>query len=956
MADPLSVIGSVVGVVAAGTELAIVLYKHFDTAKNAPRSMREVASNLSLLSTILENIRDVLERHKHVYKERLWKETQGILEKYEDVQKDVRELIKRQGGIRAKMKWVIVSTKMQELLLKMEGVKSAMNLVLGLINLAVVLKDPGKDLTKGTRFRKLVESVVRQNRQSIIQLQSREWSSLTEEEFEALKREREALKREKEALKRVKRSMRSINLDTDSSSSEREREAKIQHERKMTRKMEAEIPKRAMLAPEREIRREREHERGDRPEEKKPSTTQGDTASWLYGLVFGSEVTEEDNDGRKSLLEKTPARKEMDIRREQEVRTKKVENDRKFSRIPQAPQKRTMEVSGTISKLLKNWTSLDDADMESIAVTDSEPEMDNSGVTIVEENADLESEVHAVSLVSEATQDEVEDELRQRLIAKKRHEEEEAQSKGEAERRKREEEHQREMEYRRRLEREHKAEAEQKRIIAQAQLRREYELREKKEAEERAILVEKRKKAEAAAERSRIIREWEEEKREREIKEAHEESAVHERFVMERQKKAEEEAKRLRIIDEWEREKARREKVDKANLEKMLIEREIREAEKKLERDMLVQEIREEEAKARADAKLQPRRPPRRNRARRYESDDESSVSSGNVVYVEEDDDPQFTADQRILNAFFAQASHGRSATYLSIDGTKAIRCLSNGDYAQHELKRLYDASDDDQPKPSASDAPPSSTPILFHAHETQTTIQAVLSSTLANAGLHPMFEVRDTLPPPPSKARPADDPTPCLPWSKALTGSLLWNSTSVPGRSEFFEALCSHGWAPLYMRGTKSGQTWYLGPLPIHITFSRPNYVPSHKSPPSPDSLLLVPSALLEEEALCLSGMRYEVLETGFCMLDPGIDYEGILSLVASSFFHRESRLRRGAREGVGEGALGAFSEKVVEMARGVVTGVGRKEGRGGKVAKELGDGGDGGVGGEEGGVEKGA
>jgi hypothetical protein len=148
MGDPLSIIGSVVGIVAAGTELAIILYKHCDTAKNAPRSIREVASNLSLLSTILENIGEVLERHKDVYRERLWKETEGLLEKYKVVQNDVKDLIKRQRGFRARVKWVFVSEKMEELLVKIEGLKSAMNLVLGLINLAVVLKDPGKDVQK----------------------------------------------------------------------------------------------------------------------------------------------------------------------------------------------------------------------------------------------------------------------------------------------------------------------------------------------------------------------------------------------------------------------------------------------------------------------------------------------------------------------------------------------------------------------------------------------------------------------------------------------------------------------------------------------------------------------------------------------------------------------------------------------------------------------------------------
>ncbi|KAF2118626.1 hypothetical protein BDV96DRAFT_642815 [Lophiotrema nucula] len=765
MADPLSVIASVVGIVGAGTKLAITLYDLCDKAKNAPHSIREIASNLSLLSTILENIADVLKRHKDVYEERLLTDTEAVLKKYDDVQTAVRALIIRQDGFRVRLKWALKDTKVRELLVQIEGVKSALSLVLGCMNLAIAVKHPGKDLQKRTRLQRLVESVVRENRQSIIALSSREWSSLTEEELEALEREREGIKREKEALRRVKRTMRSINLDTDSSSSDRDRkEIKLERQRALLEKKEMmrkeKQHERAMREPVRALRPEWELHLDDEPKEPQGTVANNDTATWLFGLVFGSQpMAIDEKKGIAVEKDTAEARSEMATGKEQAKLMMQKGQRPKAVRLPPPPQVREIKVSDTIINLLKSWTSLNETEIDSMAATkeDREQEVDEDNISSLEASErdmslrrwklerELEDEAVSLSVENERIMKDwelqQEKDERRRFLAQ--HEEAERQ--------------QSIAEFEARKEREKReAEVERKRIIHESELRREKELKEKKMMEER------------------IIKEY-----------------LEKQAVM----KAKAEEERARIIDEWEREKA--ERTEK----------------RKVEGEMLLQELRKQKAEA------DTRRLHRSEQQSHYDSNPASAQRTDARSDASDDDrlsdnsverktDMQPDEAEHFERHSSEQAHDRKFKTYRSLDGLEVARCMDDTRFAHRYFMGHHDHGNKSENVSRLSGH------IFLGSHIAENPAQTTLTSTLFNNGLIPMLEDWTGV------KRPADKNFSYLSRSEVLTGSQLWQSTSAPGRSELFEALCEIGWRPLYLRGTGAGQTWYYGSRAVHVEF----------------------------------------------------------------------------------------------------------------------------------------
>lgn len=140
MADPLSIIASIAGVATAGVHLANAVYRLSDKLVHAPQSMRDIASNMSLLSTILENLAEVLQQGRGVYKARVLHETEALLDRFKGVQKEVGKIVRKQRGFRRRLGWALQYGKAEELLEKIEALKSALNLVLWTVHLAMSQK------------------------------------------------------------------------------------------------------------------------------------------------------------------------------------------------------------------------------------------------------------------------------------------------------------------------------------------------------------------------------------------------------------------------------------------------------------------------------------------------------------------------------------------------------------------------------------------------------------------------------------------------------------------------------------------------------------------------------------------------------------------------------------------------------------------------------------------------
>lgn len=142
MADPFSIVAGVSGVAIACAQVANSVYTLCDRAASAPHCIREIASNMLLLSSILDTLAEVLDKEKGVYKPQVLGNTQSILKRIKRVQKEVRKILKQNRGLRARIKWALNWAKVMELLQRIEALKSGLTLVLLTIQLAITQKQP----------------------------------------------------------------------------------------------------------------------------------------------------------------------------------------------------------------------------------------------------------------------------------------------------------------------------------------------------------------------------------------------------------------------------------------------------------------------------------------------------------------------------------------------------------------------------------------------------------------------------------------------------------------------------------------------------------------------------------------------------------------------------------------------------------------------------------------------
>jgi hypothetical protein len=136
MADPVSLLGTIAGVVSLGASLSLSLYDVANTVKTAPRELAYVASELSLLSQILVSIREFIEDDAN---NRLVKDLIDILFRVNLIQRDIEKKLKS-GGPMDRIKWIFKSRTVKDLLIKIETQKSTLNTVLSTLMLAEIKK------------------------------------------------------------------------------------------------------------------------------------------------------------------------------------------------------------------------------------------------------------------------------------------------------------------------------------------------------------------------------------------------------------------------------------------------------------------------------------------------------------------------------------------------------------------------------------------------------------------------------------------------------------------------------------------------------------------------------------------------------------------------------------------------------------------------------------------------
>lgn len=110
--------------------------------------MRHIASNMTSLSVILEDVADIVNvaKDKSVYKQRALQEIENILARFKNVQMEVNEIVDNEvRNIRGKFRWTLKAGKVSELLIEMEGLKSGLQLVLSIVRFAMDRKTSASD-------------------------------------------------------------------------------------------------------------------------------------------------------------------------------------------------------------------------------------------------------------------------------------------------------------------------------------------------------------------------------------------------------------------------------------------------------------------------------------------------------------------------------------------------------------------------------------------------------------------------------------------------------------------------------------------------------------------------------------------------------------------------------------------------------------------------------------------
>lgn len=138
MADPLSVLAGIAGVATAGVQTSMSLYNIAHRIKRAPKEVAEMATELSLLASVLQNMRSVMEQSFDLCKPQLIADTKSILLRINELFDAIRELTRVSSSSLYRLKLLFRSSRTKEFLARVESFKATISLVLGTIQLAAL--------------------------------------------------------------------------------------------------------------------------------------------------------------------------------------------------------------------------------------------------------------------------------------------------------------------------------------------------------------------------------------------------------------------------------------------------------------------------------------------------------------------------------------------------------------------------------------------------------------------------------------------------------------------------------------------------------------------------------------------------------------------------------------------------------------------------------------------------
>ena len=145
--DRLSVATSVAGVAAMGVQLSQTIYGLISTFYEAEKEMSIVANDLSLLAMVLNELEGILRRDSRVYRRRMVREVNEILNSCEGVFQSIFHHVsanphdaRSSRQFKAKVRWYFQRHRVRPLQAGLESMKSTLNVLLHVVHMARVIE------------------------------------------------------------------------------------------------------------------------------------------------------------------------------------------------------------------------------------------------------------------------------------------------------------------------------------------------------------------------------------------------------------------------------------------------------------------------------------------------------------------------------------------------------------------------------------------------------------------------------------------------------------------------------------------------------------------------------------------------------------------------------------------------------------------------------------------------
>lgn len=143
MAELLVVVGILANVAAvsnAGIQISQSLYEISKRLINAPKEIAEVALEVAHLSEMVKILGDVLKSAEKLVKPELLQNAKEILTRFENIQKDIKDIVQRGARGFHRLKLAFGWTTLSQLVGKLNALKSSLSLVINVLQLSIVAK------------------------------------------------------------------------------------------------------------------------------------------------------------------------------------------------------------------------------------------------------------------------------------------------------------------------------------------------------------------------------------------------------------------------------------------------------------------------------------------------------------------------------------------------------------------------------------------------------------------------------------------------------------------------------------------------------------------------------------------------------------------------------------------------------------------------------------------------